>query len=293
MNERQLKIFFEVATRLSMTEAAKVLSMTQPAISQTIKEIETEYQECFFDRIGKKLYLTNAGEIMLGYTRRILNISDECKKSIKDLKELRKGHLKIGASTTIGIYILTDIIGEYKKLHNEIDVSIIIENTKNISNLILENKVDIAFVEGPVYSEEILKKDFWDDELVLVCNNENSLNERNNLKIQDIVNQKFIMREQGSGTREVIEALFKLHNIELNNYLELGSTEAIKRAVEAGLGISCLSERAIKRELEQKILGVIRISDMVISRKLNLIYHKDKSFSKLTKDFICFCKKYK
>ncbi len=290
MNDRQLKIYFEVATRLNMTEAAKNLSMTQPAISQTIKEIETEYQEQFFDRIGKKLYLTNAGEVLLSYTRRLLNINEECSKEIKELKDLKKGQLRIGASTTIGIYILTDIIGEYKKQNKEIDISIIIENTANISNLILENKIDFAFIEGPLSSNEIIKKDFWDDELVLISNFNHPFSKTKKVKISELEKQKIIMREKGSGTREVFEGLLSLHNIKLENYLELGSSEAIKKAVEAGLGISCISKRAIEKELKYKTLVPIKLEDTIISRKLNLIYHKDKVLSKLSKDFIKFCK---
>lgn len=290
MNDRQLKIYFEVATRLNMTEAAKNLSMTQPAISQTIKEIEAEYQEQFFDRIGKKLYLTNAGEVLLSYTRRLLNINEECLASIKELKNFKKGQLKIGASTTIGIYILTDIIGEYKRQNKEIDISIIIENTKNISNLILENKIDFAFIEGPISSNEIIKKDFWDDELTLICSINHPFAKIKTVKISDLEKEKIIMREQGSGTREVFEGLLSLNNIKPNNYLELGSSEAIKKAVEAGLGISCISKRAIEKELNHKTLIPLKLQDTVIVRKLKLIYHKDKDLSNLSKDFIKFCK---
>jgi DNA-binding transcriptional LysR family regulator len=115
MNERQLRIFYEVANRLNMTEAAEFLYISQPAISQTIKELEIEYGVKFFDRIGRKLYLTGEGQTFFKYVRRILNLYDECSKSIKNVKDLNAGQLRIGASTTIGIYILTDIIGKFHR----------------------------------------------------------------------------------------------------------------------------------------------------------------------------------
>ena len=290
MNERQLRIFYEVATKLSMTESANALFVTQPAISQTIKELEKEYCVKFFDRIGKKLYLTSDGETFLQYVRRILNLYDECNKTIKNSKDLKSGQLKIGASTTIGIYILTDIIGKYTKLHKGIDVSIIIENTQNISNLILENKIDFAFVEGPVHSDEIVVKEFCDDELVIITSPEHHWASLKEIDIKEIEQEKIIMREQGSGTREIFEKLLISQNINLKSSLELGNTEAIKKAVEAGLGISCISKRAVQRENEYGKLAIVDLNGIKITRKLNLIFHKDKNISNLFSSFIEYCK---
>lgn len=290
MNERQLRIFYEVANKLSMTDAANCLFVTQPAISQTIKELENEHGIKFFDRIGKKLYLTNGGEIFFKYVRRILNLYEECNKIIKDSKDLKTGQLKIGASTTIGIYILTDIIGKYTKLNKDIDISIIIENTKNIVNLILENKIDFAFIEGPVHSDEIVVDNFCDDELVIITPPEHPWVASKNINIKDMENEKFIMREHGSGTREVFENLLNAHNIKLNISLEIGNTEAIKKAVEVGLGVSCISKRTVKREVESGRLAIINLNGIIISRKLSLIYHKDKYISNLYNNFIGFCR---
>jgi len=286
MNERQLKIFYEVATKLSMTEAANSLFMTQPAISQTIKDLEKEYCVNFFDRIGKKLYLTNDGEIFLSYTRRILNLCDECSKEIMSSKDLKTGQLRIGASTTIGIYILTDIIGKYTKENKGIDVSITIENTNNIVNLILENKIDFAYVEGPVHSDELIVEKFCDDELVVITSVEHPFAKQKTIDIKALESEKIIMREKGSGTREVFENLLISHNLTIRKFLELGNTEAIKKAVEASLGISCISKRAVQSELENKKLTAVPLQNIRISRKLSVIYHKDKNLSNLFNSFL-------
>lgn len=286
MNERQLKIFYEVATRLSMTDAANSLFMTQPAVSQTIKDLETEYGVSFFDRIGKKLYLTHDGDIFLSYARRILNLCDECSKEIMSSKDLKTGQLRIGASTTIGIYILTDIIGKYTKENKGIDVSITIENTNNIVNLILENKIDFAYVEGPVHSDEIIVEDFCDDELVVITSVEHPFAKQKSIDIKSLEKEKIIMREKGSGTREVFESLLMSNNITIGKSLELGNTEAIKKAVEAGLGISCISSRAVQREAEYGKFAIIKLNDVKILRKLSVIYHEDKNLSELFKSFM-------
>ena len=290
MNERQLKIFYEVATRLSMTEAANNLFMTQPAVSQAIKDLEQEFGLNFFDRIGKRLYLTSDGEILFSYARRILNLYDECVKEIKSVKDLESGSLRIGASTTIGIYVLTDIIGKYTKENKNIDVSITIENTNNVANLILENKVDFAYVEGPVHSKEIAVEEFCDDELVIITSVEHPFSMRKTIDIKELEKEKIIMREKGSGTREVFENILIANNLKINRFLELGNTEAIKKSVEANLGVSCISKRAIKDEIKNNKLACVLVDNVKISRKLNIIYHKDKTLSNLFKAFMTYSK---
>lgn len=290
MNERELRIFYRVAQTLNMTEVSKDLYMTQPAVSQTIRELENELGNKLFDRIGKKLFLTRTGAVFFSYVRRILNLYDECRKSISDMNELKTGQLKIGASTTIGIYILTDVIGRYTRLNTDIDVSIIIENTKNIADLILENKIDFAFVEGPVHAEEIIVEPFCDDELTIITHPSHPWANAQIIDIQEIQSEKFIMRESGSGTREVFEEMLNNNGINLNIGLELGNTEAIKKAVEVGLGVSCLSKRAVQSKVQRGQLAAISLNGIKISRKLNLIYHRDKYLSNLFKHFIEFAK---
>ncbi len=290
MNERKLRIFYEVAIKLNMTEVAAKLYISQPAVSQTINELENQLSVKLFDRMGKRLYLTYQGEIFLNYVRRILNLQDEAIKTIKDINNLKTGKLKIGASTTIGIYVLPDIIGCFIKKYKGIDISIAIENTRIIADMIIENKLDFAFVEGPVYDDEILVEKFCDDELVFICHPEHQWAEKKYIDVIDITKEKVIMREVGSGTREVFENL--MHSIEgtYNMAFQLGNTEAIKKAVEAGLGVSCISKRCCENELSKGTLAIARLKHKSIIRELSLIYHKDKFVSKLFWEFIKFSK---
>ncbi|WP_089612432.1 LysR family transcriptional regulator [Dehalobacterium formicoaceticum] len=290
MNERKLRVFYEVATKLNMTEVANQMFISQPAISQTIRDLEDDFGIQFFDRIGKKLYLTHEGDLFLNYVRRILNLYDDCYKTIKDNSELKNGKLRIGASTTIGIYLLPEIIGKFYQEHKEIEVSIVIENMKIIADMILKNQIDFAFVEGPVFTSEIQEEYFCDDELVLITPPSHPWAQLEEVDLKELENAEFIMREQGSGTREIFEEALKDFDINYEIKFELGNTEAIKKAVEANLGVSCVSRKCVAKEAMDGSIAVRNIKGLKIMREFQLIHHKDKYFSKLFSLFIDFCR---
>jgi DNA-binding transcriptional LysR family regulator len=290
MNERKLRVFYEVATKLNMTEVANQMFISQPAISQTIRDLENDFGIQFFDRIGKKLYLTHEGELFLNYVRRILNLYDDCYKTIKENSELKSGKLRIGASTTIGIYMLPEIIGSFYQEYKDIEVSIVIENTKIIADMILKNQIDFAFVEGPVFTSEIEEDFFCDDELVLITPPGHRWSQMDEIDLRELENVEFIMREQGSGTREIFEEALKEYEVNYEIKFELGNTEAIKKAVEANLGVSCVSQRCVEKEAMDGSIVVRNIKGLKIMREFHLVHHKDKYFSKLFSLFIDFCR---
>ena len=288
MNDRSLRIFHEVAKSLNMTVVAQKMFISQSAVSQTIHDMESELGIKLFSRIGKKLYLTGEGEIWLNYVRRMLNVYNEGLMAIDGMKKLQSGRLKIGASTTIGIYVMPQIFGKFMKLFTGIDFSTTIENTKIIIENIINNKIDFGFVEGPVSLDEIVIEDFCEDELVLIVAPAHAWARLGNIDSQEIFNEKFIMREMGSGTREVFENILNANQIQFKIAFELGNTEAIKKAVEAGLGVSCISRRCIYNEVESGKLCIVNIRGVVFRRKFNLVFHKDKYLTYLHKKFIDF-----
>ena len=290
MNFRKLKIFYETAIHLNMTRVAKDMYISQPSISQSINELEAELGAKLFDRIGKKLFLTHEGEVFFNYTRRILNLYDEGFKTIRDFNLNEKGKIVIGASTTIGIYILPEIIKEFSSNYKDIEISLIIENTKNIEKLILENKVDFAYVEGDVHSDEIKREVVWKDELVFICGDKNDLRNYRSIEGRTLENQKLIMREEGSGTREHTELFLKKNKIKFTTFLELGNTEAIKKIVEANLGIGCLSYRVVEDKVKSGELFMFRLLEGKIERDLYIISHNDKFISNNMKTFIEYTK---
>ncbi|MGL4771987.1 MAG: LysR family transcriptional regulator [Clostridium sp.] len=292
MNFRKLQIFYETATCLNMSKVAKDMYISQPSISQSINELEIEVGCKLFDRIGRKLFLTHEGEVFLTYTRRILNLYEEGMNTLREQTVNAGGKIVIGASTTIGIYILPSIIKEFSKLYKSIDISIIIENTAHIEQLLLENKVDFAFIEGKVTSEETKATKIWKDELVFICGEEHEWNSKKEVNAHELEKVRLIMREKGSGTREVVESFLITNEIPYNMFLELGNTEAIKNIVEANLGVGCTSLISVVDELNKNEIFITRLKNKRIYRDLLLITHKDKYISKNMELFIEFSKSF-
>ena len=290
MNIRKLEIFYKTAKCLNMSQVAKDMYISQPAISQYISEIESEIDTKLFDRIGKKLYLTHEGKIFYEYTRRILNIYEEGINVLRSSKS-NKGNLVIGASTTIGTYIMPHIINKFNKKEKDIEISMIIDNKHNIEELILNNKVDIAFIEGTVNSKEIILKDIWTDELVFISSINHEWNGKKYLDIEDLKNNKFIIREDGSGTRQRFEGFLENNDIKFNSYIELSNLEAILNYVKLNIGVSCVPYMSVLSEENSKSINVYRIKDHKINRSLYSAIHKDKYISKPIECFMKFCEK--
>ena len=288
MNIRKLEIFYQTAKCLNMSQVAKDMYISQPAISQCISEIESEIDTKLFDRIGKKLYLTHEGKIFYEYTRRILNIYEEGINVVRSSKS-NKGNLVIGASTTIGTYIMPHIIHRFNKKEKDIEISMIIDNKHNIEELILNNKVDIAFIEGTVSSKEIILKDIWTDELVFISSINHEWNGKKYLDLEDLKNNKFIIREDGSGTRERFEDFLENKDIKFDSYIELSNLEAILNYVKLNIGVSCVPYMSVLSEDSLKSINVYRIKGHNINRPLYSAIHKDKYISKPIKCFMEFC----
>lgn len=288
MNIRKLEIFYKTAKCLNMSQVAKDMYISQPSISQCISEIESELDTKLFDRIGKKLYLTHEGKIFYEYTRRILNIYEEGINVVRSSKS-NKGNLVIGASTTIGTYIMPHIIHEFNKKEKYIEISMIIDNKHNIEELILNNKVDIAFIEGTVDSKEIILKEIWKDELVFISAINHEWYGKKYLDIEDLKNNKFIIREDGSGTRERFEDFLENKDIKFDSYIELSNLEAILNYVKLNIGVSCVPYMSVLTEKNLKSINVYRLKNHNIDRLLYSAIHKDKYISKPIECFMKFC----
>ena len=288
MNIRKLEIFYKTAKCLNMSQVAKDMYISQPSISQCISEIESEIDTKLFDRIGKKLYLTHEGQIFYEYTRRILNIYEEGINVVRSSKS-NKGKLVIGASTTIGTYIMPHIIHKFNEREKDIEISMIIDNKHNIEELILNNKVDIAFIEGAVNSKDIILKDIWKDELVFISSTDHEWDGKEYLDIDDLKNNKFIIRENGSGTRERFENFLQDKDIEFNSYIELSNLEAIINYVKLNMGVSCVPYMSVLSEENSKSINVHRLKNYNIKRSLYSAIHKDKYVSNFIESFLKFC----
>ena len=288
MTIRKLEIYYVVSKKLNMTQAAKELYISQPSISQAIKELEEGMGVMLFQRLGRRIYLTDEGAVFQKYCLRMLNLYKESQKVMEDMKELRTGDIRIGASTTIGTYLLPDIIADFKKEYPGVNIELVIENTLMVSEEILKNSIDFGFIEGEIDSDELETRKFWEDELVVISSPKHRWKKMIGLK--ELEEATLIQREEGSGSRKTYEGVM---GVRKENTFVFGSVEAIKRAVKKDLGVACVSKLAIEDEQGRRELVVSRVKGISIKRDLKLLSHKDKEFSVLIRKFIEFSKLYR
>ena len=288
MNLRQLRIFKSVCQNQNMSATARKLHISQPAISQTISNLEQQLNVKLFERLNRRLVLTNTGKILLNYSNRILNLIDEAEQTIDDINNLKQGKLRIGASMTIGTYLLPKIINQFQQQHPKLEIKFMIDNTEIIESMVLENEIDLGLVEGPTENKNIIRENFFDDQLLLTCSTDHEWAKHNTIAPEKLKNKKLIIREKGSGTREVIENILVKHQLNYKIQHTLNNIEAIKKAVIANMGVSILPTIAIKEELVNNQLSTIKLKDISFTRKFSFIYHQDKYQSKLFKKFINF-----
>lgn len=270
----RLKVFFTVANRLSFTKAAKELFITQPAISKHIQELEEEYKIKFFERNGSKISLTNAGELLLKHTKDIFEIYREIDFDLSALINQQRGLLRLGASTTISQYIIPPLLARFHQKLQEIKVNLLNGNTEQIENALLNKEIEIGIVEGQSKNQSIKYTEFLKDELVLVCNSKNPLIHKDQVSQEDLKSMRFLMREQGSGTLEVIEYALKSLNINLSQLIiemQLGSTESIKSYLMNSDCVAFISIHAIEKELKNNELIILDIDNLVIERFFYII----------------------
>ena len=288
MTLRHLKIFVTVCETGSTTAAGEKLHIAQPSISLAISELEDYYGIKLFDRIAKRLYITEAGKKFLQYATHIVGLFEEMEREIKNFDAT--GIIRIGASITIGNYLLPGYITRFKKIHPQMDVKVIIDNSEKIQQYILSNQIDIGLIEGIVYSPYIAEHKFRDDELVMVCGNAHPFANQKNVEISKLQNESFILRETGSAGREIFDSTMTSLGIKILPAWESTSTQAIIRAVQANLGISVLPYLLVKDSLNRKEISQFHIDGIRFQRSFSVIYHQNKFLTESAKDFIALCK---
>jgi Transcriptional regulator len=295
LNFNHLLIFHKVAEKRNYTRAAEELYISQPAVSKQIQELEKALGQPLFSRIGRKIYLTEAGQLLFQYTRQIFTLAEEAEAVLKDLGELHSGRLAIGASTTIGTYLLPAILSQFRQQYPGIELFLDIENTEAIQKRIIAHDIEIGIVEGNVTYDELTRTIWRKDELVLIAAPHSAYAQQAQADQTLTLNELFaaqpplILREPGSGTRDVFEhALAARDIIRPQPLMELGSTEAIKQVVIAGLGLSFVSEHTIRLELAAGLLQRIPLSDFQLTRPLYIIYPQQQRLSRAAQVFLYY-----
>lgn len=273
--EQHLLVFKDVAETKNITLSAKKLHMSQPSISLQIQNLENQYGARFFDRTNKGVTLTKEGEIFYAHVRSVLDILANAKDQINALAIGQRGLIYLGATLTIGEYILPNILAYLYKTHPDVDFKVKIANTESISQDVLEKKIHIGLIEGPVPRHKDLNVEkFWEDELVVVLPHFHSWASRKSITLAELPHERLVTREEGSGTRKVMEMALKERGLDpehLNITMELGSTHAIKQVVSAGLGITIISALTVNRADDHKVFKTLKIQDAPIYRPLSIL----------------------
>ncbi|MGB8453488.1 MAG: LysR family transcriptional regulator [Anaerocolumna sp.] len=282
-----MKIFVSVCQEKSVSLAAKKLYISQPAVSNAIKELEEHYGTPLFDRISKKLYLTEAGKKILSYALHINSLFEELETTIKNSSAM--GKLKIGSSITIGTHHMPGYIKVFSQRFPNVQTYVTIDSSDVIEKSVLDNKLDFALIEGAVHSDNIISKDFIEDELIIICDIDNPLLQKKIVSVYDLTTQNFLMRERNSGTRELAESVLLLHNIPLKPIWESSSTAAIIHGVSKGIGISILPLQLVQDYIDRNQINKLEVDGLKFKRQYHIIYHKNKYLTQASLDFINLC----
>jgi len=277
---RQLQIFCAVAEKRGFSLAAESLGLTQPTVSFQIAALEDELGIKLFDRGGRTTQLTKSGEVLYRYAREILALSDEAVQSIHSLKGLLWGEVTLGASTIPGEYILPRVLQKFREAHPGIALAVEIGDTAGIVRRVLDNEVDLGVVGAGEKNEKLVFTRFVRDRLVVIAPARSEWAADDRVTAEQLGKMPFIMRESGSGTRAVMERRLKELGIEgLNVVMTFGSTEAVKRAVESGGGVSIVSERAVRNEVQLGLLRTMEIEGVELGRDFFIVRRKQKVLS--------------
>ncbi|AZN42087.1 selenium metabolism-associated LysR family transcriptional regulator [Paenibacillus albus] len=277
LNFHQLHIFYTVAERGSFSAAAQALHMTQPAVTMQIQSLEDYFGTKLLQRSTKRIELTEAGRALMPYAKQSIELIRDTDMQMSKFTKQLKGRLQLGASLTIGEYILPRLLGPFGAEYPHIAISMKVMNTAQIMDEILNHQLNFGLVEAPVNHPDMQMEAVMSDELKLIVGKSHPLAGSKEVELEDVMTYPFVLREQGSGTRLVMEDVLRAKHIDLSAMkivMELGSTGAVKSAVEAGLGISFVSSSSVKHEIALGLIQTIPIRDVQFKRQFYSIFLK-------------------
>ncbi|MFD5017804.1 selenium metabolism-associated LysR family transcriptional regulator [Paenibacillus sp. NPDC058367] len=277
MNFHQLHIFYTVLERGSFSAAAQTLHMTQPAVTMQVQALEDYFGTKLFNRSTKKIMLTEAGHTLMPYALRSIQLMRETDQAMSAFTHMLEGRLQLGASLTIGEYVLPRLLGPFGKQYPNISIMMKVMNTSQIMEEILKHQLNFGLIEASVTHPDMVIEQVMGDELKLIVPHDHPLAEQQEVTLEEVLQHPFVLREQGSGTRRVMEEQLFSKGLDpgsMKIVMELGSTGAVKSAVEAGLGVTIISTSSVKHEVALGLLKIVNISDASFKRQFYAIHLK-------------------
>ena len=285
---RQIQAFVAIARSDNVSRAAEALSLSQSATSAALAELENQFDQQLFDRHGKRLRLNEQGRLLLPHAVELLDRAEEIDALLRGERGL--GSLRVGATLTIGNYLLPLIVSGFLQSHPESRVRLQVHNTSTISAMLRRYEIDLGLVEGQMIDAELEVQHWVDDELVVFCAPEHALAGRAAVSFDEIADEPWIMRERGSGTRETLNQALRHRPGGMVPRLELEHTEAVKRAVESGLGLGCLSRLTLRDALRRGSLVALETPELDLRRSFSFVWHRGKYHSAAMRCFLEDCR---
>jgi DNA-binding transcriptional LysR family regulator len=288
---RHLRIFVEVADCGKMNAAANKLYISQPTVSQAIKELEEHYEMLLFERINKKLYITEKGKILLFYAKNLVKQFDDMEEKMIQANYVEK--IRIGATITVGNCILGDVIKSFGEINPQVETYSYVNNTKDIEERLLKSELDIGIIEGEVKSPDLISIPEVNDCLILACSKRHPFAKKKVIKLADLLNESFAMRENGSGTRDLFERYMMENRMPIKIVFEGSSPAAIKKAIIKNQCLAVISIRLVEEEIKRGQIHVIQNTDRDWDRCFSVVYHKNKIVTNEMKSLIEVVKNYR
>jgi DNA-binding transcriptional LysR family regulator len=281
---RQLKVFESVARHLNYTRAAEELHLTQPAVSMQVKQLEGSLGAALFEQLGKRIHLTEAGKEVLGYARNISQQLDELEAVLNRQKGLAGGRLRVSVATTAN-YFVPAVLGSFSRRYPDITVSLDVTNRETLLRQLSENLVDLVIMGRPPAEADVEAEVFLENPLVIVAPPAHPLAREKKIPLKRLQEEIFLVREPGSGTRVAMERFFSERGMHLRTGMEVGSNEAIKQSVQAGLGLGLLSRATVAQELALGQLVLLDVAEFPIMRHWYMVHRRGKRLSPVARAF--------
>ncbi len=285
-----LQVFRAVARRLSYSRAAEEFVISQPAVSRHVHALERELGAQLLGQVGNRVYLTDAGRMVLAYADRVAELTGEVERALAELENLERGYLRIGAASTPGLYLLPPVVAEFRRRYPGIDVSLRLANSQQVEEAVQRAELDVGFV-GARFLPELQVRPYARDELILVVPPGHEFAQRGEVSAAALAEVDLVVREQGSGTRRTLEVELSRLGVTPRRLLELSGCEAVKRAAMAGLGVAVVSARSVGLELRCGELCQVPISDLKLTRELYVVTRKDSRQSAAALTFLALARK--
>jgi DNA-binding transcriptional LysR family regulator len=281
LNVHQLKIFHSVARAGSFSRAAEELRITQPSVSIQVRELERALGAELFDQIGKRIFLTEAGKVLDEYAGRVLGLLEEAERAIRELRGLPGGSLRVGAGNTPGTFLLPPLLGALRQRFPDAEIVLDIAGTRRVYESILRNEIDVGVVDTGIRHEALVHFPYRSDEMVTIAAPGTALTQQGEVTAADVIRERLILRERGSGTREVVEQAFRSLGLVPTSAMEIPSNETIVNAVAAGLGVGILSRLAVEDAERTRRVQVVPVRDLRAVRTLWVVRHREKRLTPL------------